>query len=201
MLSSKYGVLVVFSGPSGAGKGTALAVAQKKHDGLKISVSATTRQPRVGEVDGVNYYFKTVAEFEKSVARGEFLEHKNVFGNYYGTPKAPAIEQLEKGNDVVLEIDVEGAYEVKKVMPEAVLVFFTPASASETERRLRGRKTDSDDVIARRLQEAKREVAGAVNFDYFIVSTTPEESADILLSILTAEKTRVARHVGVIEGY
>ena len=166
---------------------------------IRVSVSCTTRKPRPGEKEGVAYYFKTADEFKAMAARGEFLEYKEVFGNYYGTPKKQVEELLNNGFDVVLEIDVKGAYEVKKQVEDAVLIFFTPSSAAETERRLRGRGTETEEVIAGRLKKAEAELRAAKDYDYLVLSTTPEESAQNITAILKAEKCRTARNIQVIK--
>jgi len=199
--NAERGVLLVFSGPSGAGKGTALNIALDKNTNLRPSVSCTTRAPRPGEIEGEAYYFKTVQQFKDMVVAGEFLEYKEVYGNYYGTPKKQVFDMLNEGYDVVLEIDVQGAFEVKKNVPDSVLVFFTPGSHAETERRLRGRGTEPDDIIKKRLDKAKGEIKQAKNYNYIIVSTTPEQSAEKFLTIIGAERQRALRQLKAIQKY
>ncbi|MDE6372666.1 MAG: guanylate kinase, partial [Clostridia bacterium] len=162
----KKGLLIVVSGPSGAGKGTVLAHTTAKYSNLKYSVSVTTRAPRDGEVDGINYFFKSVEQFEKMVDGGEFLEHKRVHGNYYGTPLANVQKQLSDGFDVVLEIDTEGALDVKNIYPDCVMIFITPQKRSTIEERLRGRSTESEEQIQIRTQNALKELKQAVFYDY-----------------------------------
>ena len=158
---NKSGVLVVFSGPSGSGKGTVLAEYFKAHPEAAFSVSATTRAPRPGEVDGVNYHFVTRERFEEMIRAGEVLEHTQYNGNYYGSPAGPIRQELAAGRDVVLEIEVEGAMQVRQRFPEAVLIFVAPPSYRELEARLTGRGTESPEQIAGRLAAARREMAMA----------------------------------------
>ncbi|MBQ5813062.1 MAG: guanylate kinase, partial [Clostridia bacterium] len=152
---NKKGSLFIVTGPSGAGKGTVLAGLSRRLSNVFYSVSATTRQPRPGEVDGKNYYFKTKEEFEGMIARGEMLEYAEYVGNYYGTPEGPVNEMLEAGNDVILEIEVQGALIVKNKRPDAILVFITPPSFEILEERLRNRGTEKDEVVKMRLEKAR----------------------------------------------
>ena len=151
------GLLLVISGFSGAGKGTVMKRLLELHDEYSLSISATTRKPREGEADGREYFFKTVEEFEKMIAEDALIEHAQYVGNYYGTPKAYVEEQLDKGNNVILEIEIQGAMNVKRMFPDAVLMFITPPSAAELEKRLRGRGTEDETTIKARLSRAAEE--------------------------------------------
>ena len=157
-LYGKKGLLLVISGPSGAGKGTICGEYLKKHAGeCALSVSATTRAPRDGEKDGVNYYFLSMKEFEERISGDGFLEHAVFCENRYGTPKAPVMEMIESGKDVILEIEVQGAMQVRSHYPEGVFIFVLPPSKKALEERLRGRGTETDEVIAKRLERAQKE--------------------------------------------
>ncbi len=178
------GRLYVVSGPSGAGKGTLLARLLALRPDLWESVSATTRAPRPGEEDGVAYFFTTREAFEDEIARGGFIEYADVHGNYYGTPIAPIREHMAAGADVVLEIDVQGAFQVREKIPEARLVFIAPPSAEELERRLRGRGTDSPEAIATRLENARAEMDAARDYDVVIVNDDLKRATEELLAVL-----------------
>jgi len=192
------GKLLVLSGPSGAGKSTVIAKLMERRDDISFSVSATTRGPRPGETDGINYYFKTHDEFKAMIGEGAFLEHAEYAGNCYGTPKAPVLEQMESGKTVILDIEVQGAFQVKEAMPEAVMVFLAPPSIAELERRLRGRKTDSEEKILLRLATAKSEFALAGRYDYIVINDSAEVAADELNAIITAEKCSAADRIELI---
>ena len=154
------GLLLVISGFSGAGKGTVMKRLLELHDEYSLSISATTRKPREGEADGREYFFKTVEEFEKMIAEDALIEHAQYVGNYYGTPKAYVEEQLDKGNNVILEIEIQGAMNIKRMFPDAVLMFITPPSAAELEKSLRGRGTEDEATIKARLSRAAEEAEG-----------------------------------------
>ena len=174
----KKGVLFVFSGPSGVGKGTLKAkLFEEFADKIAYSVSATTRGPREGEVDGKDYFFITRQEFERRVQNNEFLEHAEFAGNCYGTPREYVSKLLESGMNVVLEIDVQGALQVMKSMPECVSVFILPPSFEELEHRLRGRGTETEEKVRERLETAKRELPYAPQYDYQIVNGGDIEAA------------------------
>ena len=151
-MQNKRGLLIVVSGPSGAGKGTVLAHTIANYPTLRYSVSVTTRKPRAGEKEGVNYYFKTLEEFEELLSTGEFLEYQKVYDNYYGTPFSKVRQQLDEGYDVVLEIDVKGALEVKNKYPDAVMIFISPAKRETIKERLRGRSTESEEQLKIRTE-------------------------------------------------
>jgi guanylate kinase len=190
------GILLVVSGPSGVGKGTICSQLLRQLNNVQYSVSVTTRAPRQGETDGVNYFFASVDEFKRMQADGQLLEWAEVFGNFYGTPK-PAVEQaLAQGKDVVLEIDIQGALQVKVAFPECVTVFIWPPSQAELKRRIESRGTETPEALLRRLQEAKREMAHVVDYDYVVVNQPGqvELAAAEIRAIIQAEKSRVSRH-------
>ena len=177
------GKLVVISGTSGAGKGTVLGIMMKKCSELSFSVSATTRPPRPGEVDGVHYYFITKERFEEMIARGEFLEYDAHFENYYGTPRAQAEEKMEKGS-VLLDIEPNGAKQVKAAAPEAVLIFIMPPSLEELERRLRGRGDTPEEQIVIRMERATWEMEQRHWYDHVVVNDDAERCAEEILNII-----------------
>ena len=188
------GSLFVISGPSGAGKGTVCSAFMDKHPECMLSVSATTRSPRPGEQDGVNYFFLTVDEFEEKIANDGFLEHAVFCGNHYGTPKDAVLKAIENGKDVILEIEVQGAMQVKSHYPEAVFVFVAPPSMEVLEARLRGRGTETDEVIAGRLARAKEEFKMVDKYNYVLLNDTVENATNRLDAIIRAEKCRMERN-------
>ena len=187
----KKGLLVVVSGPSGAGKGTVLAHAIRNYPNLQYSVSVTTREPRPGEVDGINYYFVTKDRFKEMLVGGELLEHQQVYGNYYGTPKQKVLDKLEEGYDVVLEIDVKGALDIKNKFPQAVMIFLTPVKRSTIEERLRGRDTETEEQLKVRIESAIDEIKQAVFYDYIVVNEDAEKGAQDIINIIKAQKCSV----------
>jgi guanylate kinase len=176
--------LTVLSGPSGVGKSTVVAHMRKEHPEVWLSVSATTRKPRPGEQHGVHYFFVTDEEMDKLIANGELLEWAEFAGNRYGTPRAAVLERLERGEPVLLEIDLQGARQVRETMPDAQLVFLAPPSWDELVRRLTGRGTEPPEVIERRLQAAKIELAAEPEFDVTLVNTSVEDVARELLALM-----------------
>lgn len=174
---NNQGTLLVVSGFSGAGKGTVIKELLKEHDNYSLSISATTRKPREGEQDGREYFFKTKEEFEDMISRGRFLEHAQYVNNYYGTPRDYVEEQIKANRNVILEIESVGALNVKKIFPEAVLVFITPPDADELEKRLRGRGTEDEDTIIARLRKAAKESEGVEKYDYIVINDTVKECA------------------------
>lgn len=182
------GSLFVITGPSGTGKGTVLKEVIKSLDRLYFSVSATTRNPREGEVNGVHYHFLTKERFEELIAGDRFLEYARYAENYYGTPLDPVLDQLEQGNDVLLEIEVQGALQVKQRMPQAVLVFIAPPSFEELEARLRGRGTETEEVILRRLAIARQECDNMDQFHYVVVNDEVPDAADRLRAVILSQR-------------
>ncbi len=185
---NKKGQLIVVSGPSGVGKGTVLKEYLNSRDGIAYSVSATTRQPRPGEENGIHYYFLSREEFERTAAEGGMLEYASYNGNYYGTPKAPVEQQRNQGNDVVLEIEVQGALQVKKSCPDALLIFVAPPSFEELKNRLAGRQTEDAKTVENRLNIARQELMCAGEYDYIIVNDTVEQAVQRLGQIISANR-------------
>ncbi len=198
-MQDKRGLLIVVSGPSGAGKGTILAHTIESYPTLKYSVSVTTRNPRKGEIEGVNYYFKTLEEFETMLNQNEFLEYQKVYDNYYGTPFSKVNEQLNQGFDVVLEIDVKGALEVKNKYPDAVMIFISPAKRETIEERLRGRSTESEEQLKIRTNSAIEEIKQAVFYDYIVVNEDVHQGAMDIIAIIEAEKCKVKNNKKFID--
>lgn len=192
------GNLFIVTGPSGAGKGTVLGRLLPTMEQLQYSVSATTRAPREGEEDGINYYFLNRNDFLNMVDRGEFLEYAEYVGNFYGTPAGPVDECLEKGVDVILEIEVQGALTVKSKRPEAKLVFIIPPTFADLELRLRSRGSESDEVIAKRLEKAKEEYSMANHYDYIVCNGEVEQAVEELRSIIKAARCTVDRRINLL---
>ena len=194
------GVLAVVSGFSGAGKGTIMKSLMAKYDNYALSVSATTRNPRPGEEDGREYFFRTKEEFEEMIRQDQLIEYARYVENYYGTPKAYVEEQLSAGRDVILEIESQGAAKVRQKMPEAVSLFLVPPSFEELSRRLHGRGTDSEEVIQRRLATARKEVRELEHYDYIVINDTIENAVGEILAILVAEGCRKERRLELFKG-
>ncbi|MDN5293558.1 MAG: guanylate kinase [Eubacteriales bacterium] len=188
------GLLIVVSGPSAAGKGTVCRELLNCQPDLVFSVSATTRPPRPGEVDGKNYYFISREEFERMVAAGEMLEWAEVYGNFYGTPRKAVVEWLDQGRDVLLEIDIQGARQVRRQFPRGVFIFLMPPSLAELERRIRERGTETEEAVQRRLASAAAEIAACREYDYVVVNDRVEDAVAKIRAIITAEKCRVERN-------
>jgi guanylate kinase len=182
--SPSLGKLIVLTGPSGVGKGTLMQKLLQLHPELYYSVSATTRSPRPGEINGQNYYFITRSQFEKLVAQGELLEWAEFAGNYYGTPRAAVLEQIQSGKLVILEIELEGARQIRASYPNALSIFILPPSFSELEKRIRGRGQDSQEAIARRLNRAQEEIEAAAEFDLQIVNDDFETALNQIEAVL-----------------
>jgi guanylate kinase len=191
----RRGLLFVLSSPSGAGKSTIARMLMASDDGIAMSVSATTRPMRPGEVDGRDYHFVTVERFEDMVANGEFLEWAHVFGHRYGTLKSEVRQTIEGGRDVLLDIDWQGTQQLKQVDPDIVRVFILPPSMEELERRLRHRGTDSDDVIARRMDRAAAEISHWAEYDYVLINNNAEKCRELVHNILKAERLKATRRV------
>ena len=188
------GVLIVLSGPSGVGKGTVCKALLARNPQVKLSVSATTRAPRPGEIEGVSYFFKTRDEFERMIAAGDFLEYMDVFGmNDDGTPRTYVEQQLAGGNDILLEIDVKGAMNVKRLCPDAVLVFVAPPSMDTLKKRLVGRGTETEEAVERRTREAFAEMKLLPEYDYAVVNDVLETAVNEVETIIKAERLRICR--------
>lgn len=187
------GIVVVLSGPSGVGKGTVCRYLLQHKPELQLSVSMTTRPPRPGELDGREYYFTTPERFVEMIDRGSFLEWARLHGHFYGTPRAAVESSLSAGRDIVLEIDVQGAKQVREKLPQAVLVFLAPPSRLELERRIAGRGTEEPELIADRLETARREMALYTEYDYLVINDRVEQAAALIDAVITAEKCRVSR--------
>ncbi len=199
MARKKKGLLLVVSGPAGVGKGTVTAALMAKHPEIRMSVSATTRSPRPGEIDGVHYFFKTKEEFDRMIDEDAFLEYMHVFGmNYYGTPKAFVEAEREKGNHVILEIDVQGAQKVKAACPDAAMVFIAPPSLSILKARLVGRGTETQESIDVRTATALKELEALPKYDYMVINDVVDEAVAEMESILTAELLRTGRNTELI---
>lgn len=194
------GQLIVLSGPSGVGKSTVISELLSIRKDIHFSVSFTTRAPRAGEENGVSYNFVDRAEFERMIAAGELLEHAEYVGNYYGTSLKVIRDKLDQGVDVLLDIEVQGAAKVREKCPEAVLIFIIPPSFEELSRRLHGRHTDGEDVIAGRLQKAREEYKEIKNYDYLVVNDKVPDAAQEIMAILLAEDCRVRSRSHLIEG-
>ncbi len=186
-------LLIVISGPSGAGKGTVVNRLISEGN-FALSVSATTRQPRPGEEDGVSYFFKTKEEFKQMIDNNKLLEYACFCDNYYGTPAEYVSTKMAEGNNVILEIEVQGALQVKKNKPDAILIFLIPPTLRELEKRLTERGTESPEVIAKRLARAEEEMELTDKYDYIVVNDTIENAVNCIKSIVQAEKLKVARN-------
>jgi guanylate kinase len=195
---NKKGLLLVLSGPSGCGKGTVLKELMAHEPNLFLSVSATTRSPRPGEENGVHYYFLSKDEFETEISRDGMLEHACYCNNYYGTPKKPVYDRCEKGEDVILEIEVQGAMQVLQKEEQAVSVFIMPPSMEELRRRLTDRQTEDAQTVMSRLETAKEEMKLAPQYDYIVVNHMVEEAAKELAAIIRAEKCKADRMLPIV---
>lgn len=195
------GKLFIVSGPSGTGKGTICKRLIEETD-VEISVSMTTRQPREGEIDGKSYYFTTKEAFQQAIEDGGFLEWAEVYGNYYGTPKAKVEEKLASGIDVLLEIDIQGALNVKEAYPNGIFIFILPPSMAELRKRITGRGTDSEESINLRLSQTLKEVSYIDKYDYCVVNGELDEAVARVKAIVVAEHSRVSKNIyNLIEQY
>ncbi|GAA4871076.1 guanylate kinase [Paenibacillus vulneris] len=199
MTSKEKGILIVLSGPSGVGKGTVCKALRQCAPELIYSVSATTREPRQGEVDGVNYFFKTREQFQKLIEEDQMLEWAEYVGNYYGTPRKFVEDTLNAGNDIILEIEVQGALKVKQKFPEGVFIFLLPPSMDELENRIVGRGTESEESIRNRMSVAMDEIRLMEHYDYAIVNDRVENACSRIQSIIVSEHCRKERVVNKIK--
>ena len=193
-MSVERGLLIVLSGPSGVGKGTIRkALFERENHNFSYSISMTTRNMRQGEEDGKDYYFVSKEEFLKRIDEGKFLEHAEFVGNYYGTPLDKVTEQMDKGKEVVLEIEVDGAMQVKKKIPESILIFILPPTKNALYERLKGRGTESEDVILKRIARSNLELGYAKNYDYVVVNDEVDKAVDKIIEIINAEHCKTNR--------
>ena len=196
----KKGMLVVLSGPSGSGKGTVLEQFLKDED-FSVSISATSRNPRPGDKEGVTYFFKTRDEFEKMIANDEFFEYAQFNGNYYGTPKEYVLNQINNGKNIILEIEVQGAMQVKAAVPDAVLIFMTTPNINVLRERLEGRQTESQDVIEQRLETALSEVEDVDSYDYLIINDKLEKTVSDLKDAVNSAKNKTKKNIEFIKKF
>jgi len=190
----RRGILIVVSGFSGAGKGTLMKELLKKYENYALSISATTRTPRVGEEEGEAYFFKTEEQFEKMIARDELIEYANYVGNYYGTPRSYVEQQLASGKDVILEIELQGALKIRKQFPETLMLFITPANVSDLLQRLVARGTESEEVIRSRMERAFEEAQEMACYDHVIINEDLHKCVDDLHQVVQAEHLRTMRN-------
>ncbi len=192
---NKKGLLIVVSGPSGAGKGTICKEVLSRRDDIFVSTSATTREPRKGEVEGVNYFFITREDFEKKIEEEAFIEYAEVYTNLYGTPKDTVLEKLNKGENILLEIDIQGALQVKKRYPEGVFIFILPPSMKELKNRIIGRGSETPESLERRFSSAYEEIEFVNQYDYYIINDQVKKAADLMESIIDAERCKVIEDI------
>lgn len=195
---NEHGILAVISGFSGAGKGTLMKALMEKYDNYALSISATTRSPREGEVDGREYFFVTEDRFKEMIAGDELIEYAQYVNHYYGTPKEYVLKQMEAGKDVILEIEIQGALKVKERFPEALLIFVMPPTAMELKRRLIGRGTESMDVINARLLRAAEEAEGMESYDYILINDEIASCTDRLHEMIAVQHSRVSNNLAFL---
>lgn len=193
------GILLVVSGPSGAGKGTICSAVREKYPDLEYSISMTTRAPRNGETEGVSYFFRTDEQFKKLVEEDAFLEYARVYDHYYGTPKKYVLDKIQAGRSVLLEIDIQGAMQVKKRYPKGVFVYIVPPSLEILSQRIHARGTDSEEVIQNRLAQITNELSMMHQYDYVVVNDVLEDAVHKTCAIIEAEKCKLSRNEGQIE--
>ena len=196
----RKGLLILISGPSGTGKGTVCDLLRKNHPEISYSISATTRQPRPGEQDGVNYYFYDKEKFRQMIDAGELLEWAEVYGNYYGTPKQKVLDRLNAGEDILLEIDTQGALNVMKAVPQGLFIFLLPPSLEELANRLKGRGTETEESLQRRLGAAVDEIKIAHNYRYVVVNDKVEAAEKAIAGIIEAEHHRTDLNEELLAG-
>lgn len=192
------GILIIFSGPSGSGKGTVLKELVKAHDDVKISVSMTTRQSREGEIDGTHYYFVNREYFEKKISENKMLEYAEYNGNMYGTPKDPVDEMLKTGKAVILEIEVQGAAKIRELYPDVISIFLMPPSIKTLEERLRGRNSEDEETINHRMVIAREEIRRASEYDYIVINDTVENAVEGIETVIKAERQKTSRNKKII---
>ncbi|MEE1053266.1 MAG: guanylate kinase [Acutalibacteraceae bacterium] len=192
------GRVYIISGPSGSGKDTVLKKIFEKCPQVAFSISSITRPMREGEVEGEKYNFVTREHFEEMIANDQLLEHNVFVGNYYGTPKAPVVDCVESGRDMIIEVDVNGAEQIRRKMPNAVSIFIMPPSLEVLKTRLKGRGTDSEDVIAKRLDEALGEIERAVEYDYIVVNDCLDTAVDNIVEIMSVDRFKTDRNLNII---
>ena len=195
----KPGLLIVVSGPAGVGKGSVIKRVRELTDEVTMSVSATSREPRPGEISGVSYFFVTREEFEEMIKKGSLIEWVEYCCNYYGTPREFVSMELEKGHNIVLEIDVKGSMRIKELFPESILCFIAPPSFKELTKRLRERKTEDEDAIRKRLLRAREELDFVGDYDYVIINDKIEKAARDFIGIVRTEQMRTSRNKEIIE--
>lgn len=193
------GRLFILSGPSGSGKDTILKEALKRHPEIKLSISSITRDMREGEIEGEKYHFISREEFEDQLSRDMFLEHNVFVGNYYGTPRLPVEECMAAGGDMIVEIDVNGAKQVKAKIPQAISIFIMPPSFEVLKKRLSGRGTESEELVTKRLNEAIREIRSAYDYDYIVINDKLEEAIEDLLSVILCERLHIEKNKKFID--
>ncbi len=193
------GILLVVSGPSGAGKGTICSAVREKYPDLEYSISMTTRAPRNGEMEGVSYFFRTDEQFKRLVEEDAFLEYARVYDHYYGTPKKYVLDKIQAGRSVLLEIDIQGAMQVKKRYPKGVFVYIVPPSLEILSQRIHARGTDSEEVIQNRLAQITNELSMMHQYDYVVVNDVLEDAVHKTCAIIEAEKCKLSRNEGQIE--
>lgn len=196
---SMKGLLIVLSGPSGVGKGTVCAHLRERTPDLLYSVSATTRAPRAGEVDGVNYFFKTPDQFQHMIDAGDLLEWAQYVGHFYGTPRSFVQQKLDAGHDVILEIEVQGALQVRRHFPDAVFVFLLPPSLDELRNRMVGRGTETETTIASRMEAMATELRLMRQYDYTVINDDIEQACQHIHSIMVAEHSKAERHLRMVQ--
>ena len=193
------GILLVISGSSGTGKGTVCNSLRKRRPDLEYSISATTRSPRAGETDGVEYFFLTRDEFKRKIEAGDFLEYADNYGNFYGTPRDKVLEQLNLGKTILLEIDVQGARQVQKNYPDGVFIFLLPPSIEELRRRITGRNSETEESIQKRLSIVNDELESGKSYNYVVINDEVEKAVDEICAILDAESLKVGRNLNLFD--